>query len=131
LPTTPETAQKVQIQERKPFFILHAPCTSPSLTRNRKSIFAPNFEHPNRRAKPTNTKSSKGLKENTFISCFFREPHREKKNQQPMAQCWAENKTITKKQVIKTKKAKNRGSGATPPPLSTKIGLKRNPTARV
>jgi hypothetical protein len=43
--TTSETAQKVQIQERKPIFILHAPRTNPSLTKNRKPIFVPNFEH--------------------------------------------------------------------------------------
>jgi len=34
-------------------------------------------------------------------------------------------------QVNKTEKEKSRGLGATPPPLSTKIDLKRNPTARI
>jgi hypothetical protein len=68
LPTTSEIAQKVHIRERKPLYILHAPRTSPSLARNRKIVFAPNFEHPNHRAKSTNSKSSKGLEENTFTS---------------------------------------------------------------
>jgi hypothetical protein len=77
---TSETAQKVQIQERKPIFILNALRTNPSLTKNRKPIFVPNFEHPNHRAKFTNSKSSKGLEENTCLSWFFREPIREKKN---------------------------------------------------
>jgi hypothetical protein len=83
LPTTPETTKKVQIRERKPLFIVHAPRTSPSLARNRKPIFVPNFEHPNRRVKPTNSKSSKGLEEIIFISWFFREPLREKKTNSP------------------------------------------------
>jgi hypothetical protein len=83
LPTTSETTHKVQIRERKPIFVLHAPHTSPNLARNRKPIFAPNFEHLNCRAKTTNSKSSKKLEENNFISWFCREPPREKKSNNP------------------------------------------------
>jgi hypothetical protein len=83
LPTTPEIAQKVQIRERKPLYIIHAPLTSPSLARNKKPIFVPNFEHLNCRAKPTNSKSSKGLEENTFTSWVCREPYRGKKSNSP------------------------------------------------
>jgi hypothetical protein len=92
--TTPKIAQKVQIRKRKPLYITHAPCTSLSLAKNKKSIFALNFKYPNRRAKPTNSKFSKGLEENTFISWVCREPPRWKKIQLPMAQCRAENKTL-------------------------------------
>jgi hypothetical protein len=92
LPTTSETTQKVQIQERKPLFILHASCTSLSLAKNRKPIFAPIFEHPNRRAKPTNSKSSKELEENTFISWFWREPPRKKKSNSPQLNAGSKTK---------------------------------------
>jgi hypothetical protein len=83
LSMTSETAQKVQNRERKPLHILHAPRTSPSLSRNKKPIFAPNFKHPNRRAKPTNSKSSKGLEENTFTFWVCREPPRGNKSNSP------------------------------------------------
>jgi len=83
LSTTPETAQKVQIRERTPLYILHAPRTSLSLTKNRKLIFVPNFEHPHRRTKPTNSKFSKGLEENTFASWVCGESPRGKKYNSP------------------------------------------------
>jgi hypothetical protein len=81
--TTPEIAQKVQIRERKPLYIIHAPLTSQSLARNKKPILVPNFEHLNCRAKPTNSKSLKGLEENTFTSWVCREPYRGKKSNSP------------------------------------------------
>jgi hypothetical protein len=83
--------------------------------------------------KPSNSKSSKGLEKNIFISWFHRAPPREKKASNPWLSAEPKLQTIEKQKKKKKKtktKTKNRWSGCKPPLPSTK-NRRENPTARV